>query len=100
MFLDHPYCGVDNKWVAISGRKFPAAGGFDGPILFILDKASLLAGTAIAFGTNAQTLEKSGLTRMLSACNSLRTYRTGNYHLYSWCLEWCCLNDQVEHYYR
>jgi hypothetical protein len=55
--LDHPYLGFDNRLVVVSGRKFPS--GFTGPILFAFNKAALLAGNNIVFGTNAQTLEKT-----------------------------------------
>jgi hypothetical protein len=57
LLLDHPYLGFDNRLVIVSGRKFPA--GFTGPVLFAFDKAALLAGNTIVFGTNAQTLEKT-----------------------------------------
>ncbi len=56
LLLDHPYMGFDNRWIVVSGRKFPSA--FTGPILFVFDKANLLAGGTVTFGTNAQTLEK------------------------------------------
>jgi len=57
--LDHPYLGFDNRWVVISGRKFPQSNGsFTGTILFVLDKATLLANQAITFGVTAQRLEK------------------------------------------
>ncbi len=57
VLLDHPYVGFDNRWIVVSGRKFPS--GFTGPILFLFDKAAMYAGTAIAFGTNAQSIEKT-----------------------------------------
>ena len=57
--LDHPYLGFDNRWVIISGRKFPqSTSSFTGTILFVLDKATLLANQPITFGVNAQRLEK------------------------------------------
>ncbi len=59
LFLDHPYLGFDNRLLVVSGRKFPGAGSFSGPILFAFDKASLAKGDTILFGTNAQTLEKT-----------------------------------------
>lgn len=59
LFLDHPYLGLDNKLLVITGRKFPGGGSFTGPILFVFDKASLAAGNPIAFGTNAQTIERT-----------------------------------------
>ncbi|MEP7253186.1 MAG: hypothetical protein ABI683_12425, partial [Ginsengibacter sp.] len=59
LLLDHPYLGLDNRWVVVSGRKFPGAQNFSGPILFVFDKASLAAGNGITFGTNAQTIEKT-----------------------------------------
>ncbi|MEP6926208.1 MAG: choice-of-anchor J domain-containing protein [Ginsengibacter sp.] len=59
LLLDHPYLGFDNKLLVISGRKFPGAASFTGPILFIFDKGNLAAGSPIAFGTNAQTIEKT-----------------------------------------
>ena len=59
MLLDHPYLGLDNRWVVVSGRKFPGAQNFSGPILFVFDKGSLAAGNAITFGINAQTIEKT-----------------------------------------
>ena len=57
VLLDHPYTGFDNRWIVVSGRKFPS--GFTGPILFIFDKAAMYAGSAITFGTNAQAIEKT-----------------------------------------
>ncbi|MEP6584026.1 MAG: T9SS type A sorting domain-containing protein [Ginsengibacter sp.] len=59
LLLDHPYLGFDNKLLVVSGRKFPGAASFSGPILFAFDKANLAAGNPINFGTNAQTLEKT-----------------------------------------
>ncbi len=56
LLLDHPYTGFDNRWIVVSGRKFPS--GFTGPILFLFDKAAMNSGAAITFGTNAQTIEK------------------------------------------
>ncbi len=57
--LDHPYLGFDNRWLVVSGRKFPqSTGNFTGTILFVLDKATLLANEPITFGVNAQRLEK------------------------------------------
>ena len=58
LLLDHPYLGFDNKLLVVTGRKFPGGTSFTGPILFVFDKASLAAGNPIAFGTNAQTIEK------------------------------------------
>ncbi|MBL0355361.1 MAG: hypothetical protein IPP72_00050 [Chitinophagaceae bacterium] len=57
-FLDHPYLGFDDRWVVVSGRKFPS-GGFSGPILFLLDKAKLLASQPVSFGVDAQAIEKT-----------------------------------------
>jgi Secretion system C-terminal sorting domain len=57
LFLDHPYMGFDNRLFVISGRKFPTA-GFSGTMLFVFNKANILAGNPITFGTNAQILEK------------------------------------------
>ncbi|MEO6404303.1 MAG: hypothetical protein ABIY51_04080, partial [Ferruginibacter sp.] len=57
LFLDHPYVGFDNQWIVLSGRRF--APGFQGPSLFLVDKAAMYAGTAIAFGTNAQQIDKT-----------------------------------------
>ncbi len=59
LLLDHPYLGFDNRLLVISGRKYPGAANFSGPILFVFDKANLAAGKPIAFGTNAQTIEKT-----------------------------------------
>jgi len=59
LLLDHPYLGFDNRWVVVTGRKFPNGASFTGPILFVFDKANLAAGGALTFGTNAQTLEKT-----------------------------------------
>ncbi|MDQ6843178.1 MAG: choice-of-anchor J domain-containing protein [Bacteroidota bacterium] len=59
LLLDHPYLGFDNRLLVVSGRKFPGAATFSGPILFVFDKASLASGNNINFGTNAQTLEKT-----------------------------------------
>ena len=56
-FLDHPYLGFDNRWLVVSGRKFPS-GSFGGPILFVLDKAKLLASSPVTFGVDAQAIEK------------------------------------------
>ncbi|MEO7924520.1 MAG: HYR domain-containing protein [Chitinophagaceae bacterium] len=55
--LDHPYLGYDDTKIAIGGRKFTP--GFTGPELYLIDKADMLAGTAITFGTNAQTITKT-----------------------------------------
>ena len=57
-FLDHPYLGFNEKWLVVSGRRFPDLASFAGPILFVLDKASLIAGGTINFGVNAQRIEK------------------------------------------
>lgn len=59
LLLDHPYLGFDNRLLVISGRKFPGAINFSGPVLFAFNKADLAAGNPILFGTNAQTLEKT-----------------------------------------
>jgi Secretion system C-terminal sorting domain len=59
ILLDHPYLGFDNRLVVVSGRKFLNGASFTGPILFAFDKANLLAGGNITFGTNAQSLEKA-----------------------------------------
>lgn len=59
ILLDHPYLGFDNRLLVVSGRKFPGAQNFSGPILFAFDKANLAAGNPILFGTNAQTIEKT-----------------------------------------
>lgn len=58
-FLDHPYLGFNEKWVVVSGRKFPGLNYFDGPVLFLLDKANLINGSTITFGVNAQRIEKT-----------------------------------------
>jgi hypothetical protein len=58
-FLDHPYLGFDNRWLVVSGRKFPDATNFSGPVLFLFDKANLMANGALTFGTNAQAIEKT-----------------------------------------
>ena len=57
VLLDHPYVGFDNRWIVISGRRFPS--GFAGPSLFIIDKTDMYAGTTITFGTNAQQIDKT-----------------------------------------
>jgi len=57
-FLDHPYLGFNEKWFVVGGRKFPD-GSFAGPILFVFDKANLLAGSTLNFGVNAQRIEKT-----------------------------------------
>ena len=57
IFLDHPYVGFDNNMIVVSGRRFPS--GFAGPSLYLVDKAAMYAGTAITFGTNAQTIDKT-----------------------------------------
>ncbi|MEO8413366.1 MAG: T9SS type A sorting domain-containing protein [Ginsengibacter sp.] len=59
LLLDHPYLGFDNRLLVVTGRKFPGAANFTGPILFCFDKASIAAGNPIVFGTNAQTIEKT-----------------------------------------
>lgn len=59
LLLDHPYLGLDNRLLVVSGRKFPGASSFTGTVLFCFNKASLAAGDAIDFGTNAQTIEKT-----------------------------------------
>jgi len=58
-FLDHPYLGFDNRWLVVSGRKFPDATSFSGPVLFVFDKANLTGNGPITFGTNAQAIEKT-----------------------------------------
>jgi hypothetical protein len=58
LLLDHPYLGFDNKILVVTGRKFPDGVSFTGPVLFVFDKAGLAAGDPLAFGTNAQTIEK------------------------------------------
>ncbi len=57
-FLDHPYLGFDDRWVVVSGRKFPA-GVFGGPVVFLLSKAKLLASQPVTFGQDAQAIEKT-----------------------------------------
>ena len=59
LLLDHPYLGFDNRLLVVTGRKFPGGNNFTGPILFCFAKDSLAAGRPIAFGTNAQTIEKT-----------------------------------------
>ena len=59
MFLDHPYCGFDNQTITLSGRRFQNGTTFVGSSLFLVDKAAMLAGTAITFGTNAQQIDKT-----------------------------------------
>jgi hypothetical protein len=59
LLLDHTYLGFDNKLLVISGRKFPKGTSFTGTILFIFNKDSLAAGRPIAFGNNAQAIEKT-----------------------------------------
>jgi Secretion system C-terminal sorting domain len=59
ILLDHPYIGLDNRLVVVTGRKFLNGTTFTGPILFCFDKASLEAGDSLTFGTNAQTIEKT-----------------------------------------
>lgn len=58
-FLDHPYLGFNEKWLVVSGRKFPGLASFDGPLLLVFDKANLVSGGAISFGVNAQKIEKA-----------------------------------------
>ncbi len=55
--LDHPYLGYDDTKIVIGGRKFTP--GFTGPIIFLFDKAAMMAGTPIVFGGNAQTISNS-----------------------------------------
>lgn len=57
-FLDHPYLGFNEKWLVISGRRFPGANLFAGPMLILFDKANLVAGGTLTFGSNAQRIEK------------------------------------------
>ena len=59
LLLDHPYIGLDNKLVVVTGRKFPNGNNFTGPILFVFNKDSLASGSTINFGSNAQTIEKT-----------------------------------------
>ncbi len=58
-FLDHPYLGFNEKWLVISGRKFPDLSSFSGPVLFVFDKANLVSGGTLNFGVNAQRIEKT-----------------------------------------
>ncbi len=58
-FLDHPYLGFDNRWLVVSGRKFPDGSSFSGPVLFVFDKANLTGNGTLTFGTNAQAIEKT-----------------------------------------
>ena len=58
-FLDHPYLGFNEKWLVLSGRKFTATTSFSGSVLFVFDKAVLLANLPVNFGTNAQAIEKT-----------------------------------------
>ena len=57
--LDHPYLGYDDTKIVIGGRKFASGTTYTGPDLYLIDKAAMLAGTAITFGTNAQTIVKT-----------------------------------------
>jgi len=59
MLLDHPYLGFDNQTITLSGRRFQSGTTFVGSSLFLVDKAAMLAGTAITFGTNAQQIDKT-----------------------------------------
>ncbi|MBL0273456.1 MAG: hypothetical protein IPQ06_10390 [Chitinophagaceae bacterium] len=54
--LDHPYLGYDDTKIVIGGRKFNSASG---PDLYLFDKAAMLSGAAIVFGTNAQTITRT-----------------------------------------
>lgn len=56
-FLDHPYMAYDDTKIIIGGRKFTP--GFTGPEIYLIDKADMLAGTPIVFGTNAQTITRT-----------------------------------------
>lgn len=58
-FLDHPYLGYDDTKIVIGGRKFAGGTTFTGPDLYLIDKADMLSGAAIVFGTNAQTIVAS-----------------------------------------
>ena len=57
--LDHPYLGYDNTKIVIGGRKFASGTTYTGPDIYLIDKAAMLAGTTITFGTNAQTIVKT-----------------------------------------
>jgi len=59
ILLDHPYVGFDNRWIVVSGRRFPNGSSFAGSSLFIFDKTDMYAGTTITFGTNAQQIDKT-----------------------------------------
>jgi len=54
---DHPYLGYDDTKIVIGARKFNP--GFQGPDIYLIDKAAFLAGTPITFGTNAQTISRT-----------------------------------------
>jgi Secretion system C-terminal sorting domain/HYR domain len=57
--LDHPYLGYDDTKIVIGGRKFAGGTTFTGPDVYLIDKAAMLAGTPITFGTNAQSIVRT-----------------------------------------
>ena len=59
MLLDHPYLGFDGLKIVVSGRRFQGGTTLVGPSLFLIDKADMLAGNPITFGTNAQQIDKT-----------------------------------------
>ena len=56
-FLDHPYVGFDANWIILSGRRF--SGAFQGPSLYVINKADMYSGATITWGTNAQQIDKT-----------------------------------------
>lgn len=56
-FLDHPYMSYDDTKIIIGGRKFTP--GFTGPEIYLINKADMLSGAPIVFGTNAQTITRT-----------------------------------------
>ncbi|MEI7726519.1 MAG: T9SS type A sorting domain-containing protein [Bacteroidota bacterium] len=54
--LDHPYLGYDDSKIVIGGRKFASGTTYTGPDIYLIDKSAMYTGTAITFGTNAQSI--------------------------------------------
>lgn len=54
---DHPYLGYDDTKIVIGARKF--APSFQGPDIYLINKADMLSGAPITFGTNAQTISRT-----------------------------------------
>ena len=67
LLLDHPYLGFDNKLVVVTGRKFPNAANFTGPILFCFNKDSLAPVNQLYLAPMHKQLKRQPLTEMFLA---------------------------------